>query len=875
MKPGLKKRAQALQRRSPGQSLVLIALVIAILIGLAALSVDVGNAYAEQRAAQRASDAAAVEGMRVVLAGGTRGEVDSAIKRSLEGHNIQWVADDPGIQVQAGQRKLKAVFIKGDGRAEPVLEGSPDQIPSDVNYVEVILDGIQATNFAGVVGRGTLPVNANAYASADVCPPYPIGVEKDAFYTPQLGTAKGDNVYTDDIYKKKPMRRMFLRDDPTANDNANNLTHVPGQFTWLRWLDNNGGLNYADAMAAALTPPGTADKYEEAPRNNPFPAEPATYPDKPGIPSAWDIMFGTQSMTLGDGYGTGKAFTTNKKPSKDEEKVIAQLQWHIQNRTYLNLPEYDLTSNGIRQGARYRIRSFGGYMIVGYGYIDKNDPWLKDPNGGQDLTRGSGWFLDLVKIGPAIRCPRNQSEVFLNDTPVTLAGSIKIKPQLSTTPNSRQPVDVIVVLDASGSMNWDWSGIGTASSTLIADLQNANALPPGAGVGKPIDCVALLGLAKGCQSADAYSDYSQRRLYQAKQAVKGFIEGFQWNIGQDRAAVVTYNGSGAGTQVKTWPTTGLSTNILGGTGSGSVVDLLINQAASKSPGSTNPSDLYTTIGNSPGALGLQRAKQLLDSGSSAGRERVVIFLTDGLLNVDLNGVASSKETIDANYDPTWKTNLPINQAGAQADLIKDQNNPKNAKIYVLAMGSQFSQAGLDYMASSKSPPFFDTANSGNALKGLLDKIGSDIIYGDCEPTSLQPQVPSADQMFRLSGSSYSPATGSQGQASLGSVTVRDANGGPVNKVDILEDGSFSIPNLQPNTTYRLSFNRPADDPVFYLGDDQVYRNYSLISATQSDTLEVRTSQTSLGSTQYVLDGTPVLLLLNGTLCLQGGGPAAP
>lgn len=722
----------------------------------------------------------------------------------------------------------------------------------------------------------------------------PIGLARDTFDVPQFGTVKGDNMYSDGTFTSLPMRRMFLRDDPTANDNANSLTHVPGQFAWLRWLDNNGDLNFADAMTAALTPPGTADNYEEAPRNNPFPAEPATYPDSPGVPSAWDIMYGTQTMSLGDGYGTGTGFN-GQQPSNDEQAVLNQIQWHIQNHTRMNLPEYDLTSNGIRQIARYRIRGFGSYLIAGYGYIAQNDPWLKDPNGAQDLTRGYGWFIDLVKLSSTYQCGTTPtSSVTLQGTSkikpvhsdiqattaITLAGSIKIQPQYATVPSYKKPLDLVFVLDGSNSMNWTWDGLGTLSAGLYQELQANGTLPPGAQVGGDIDCVALLVLPTGCTSADAYHDYTQRRIYQAKQGIASFIEQYPWYEGSDRATVVSFSGgwpdptgNDPAMLAQVYPPEGFTTNIVSGTDS--LHDLLLNQAASANPGNTDPDALYTTAGGSPGAIGLQRVKQLLDSQARPDAERSVVMLTDGLFNVYLNGGLNANKSIAANYDPTWTQLLPINEAGTQANLIKDQNNALHATLFVLALGNTFSQSGLDYFASSKSAPFFNTVNSADAIQSLLNVIGTDIIYGECDPYSLQPQVPPAERMFRLQGSSYVPATDVNGQPTLGTVTVRDANGGPVTRVDIHENGVFTITNLLPNTTYRLSFNRPADDPIFYLGDDGAYRNYSLISVTGTDTLEVRTSETSLGPAQYVLDGTPVLLLLNGTLCLEGGGPPAP
>lgn len=862
----------ALQRRSPGQSIVLIALVLAILVGLVALSVDVGNAYAEQRAAQRASNAAAVEGMRVITSGGTNSDAYNAIKATLEAHKIKVVDGGNGAVAAPGERVLNAYYVFGDGRTERIPMAS-DAIPSNVQYIRVDLSGSQATNFAGVVGQGSLPIKADAYASFDVCPPYPIAVAQDAFSNPTFPNAPGDGYYSDENYQRKPMRRMYLRDDANAtlaNQTIKTGADPKGQFVWLRWRDTSTVDKALEEIYKGLIDPSQATNgIEEVLERVPVETFDKTpdddaYPTKRGNPSEWDLIRGGPYVRFGTAYSIpnlpnmgGKNDPTGGQKAI-EAKITQQLQWLIDNRTLMNLVEYDrATPNAIRQGANIRIAGFGGYMMVSYGYEERDSS--------SSGNRGSGWFIDLVKVGPPLKCVTNEGEVFFDEgDKVTLQGNVYIRPELSSKLDEHAPLDIVIVLDASGSMNWTWEGYGMWGSPINTPDNEAILLAKHGKVpkvGDPVDCIALLSSTLPCQSANAYEDATQRRLYIAKQAIKGFIEQFPWQE-TDRLALVTYRGAGnPDTLATVYPSSGLTKDIPG------VANALMNQAA------TYNGDIYKTIGASPGALGLRKAQQVLEAGGDPSRNRFVIFFSDGLLNVNLEGVNTGIETIDANWDPLRiKSHYPINQAVEVAEQMRStENNSFPTIIYTVALGNTYDISGLPLTATEANAPYFNIASDPGALATLLENIGNRIKHEGCNPTTLIPQAPELGTMYRMRpDGTFVVATGEDGTPSLGTVTIRDTAGNFVAKADIGANGFFSVKGLAPNTNYILSFNNVSDDPVFYMGYDGKYRNYSRIADPNGETeIMIRTQTTGINNIITLNDGVPLVLYLTGKNVCQG------
>jgi len=91
---------QRFYHKTEGQNVVLIAGILALLIGMAALAVDLGVTYAEQRNIVRGTNAASLAGMNRLISGGRDADVARAIYESLRSNGIP--VTPPGEAPQPG-----------------------------------------------------------------------------------------------------------------------------------------------------------------------------------------------------------------------------------------------------------------------------------------------------------------------------------------------------------------------------------------------------------------------------------------------------------------------------------------------------------------------------------------------------------------------------------------------------------------------------------------------------------------------------------------------------------------------------------------------------------------------------------------------------
>jgi hypothetical protein len=192
-----------------GQSAVIIAFAVMVLLALVALVVDIGNAYAHRRLVQNACDAAALAGARRLAENGVNDQVVTHLDVLNE---IQEYAQENGLDPLA----VDAWFIDRVGERvwEVMLWNSP--VPDEAQGVEVAGDLPFSTYFAHLLGFDTMQASTNAMVWVLTGPcdggnllPITMNVDEIDFRTE----------YT-----------LWDHDDKT----------IPGNFGWIYWVDGSG-----------------------------------------------------------------------------------------------------------------------------------------------------------------------------------------------------------------------------------------------------------------------------------------------------------------------------------------------------------------------------------------------------------------------------------------------------------------------------------------------------------------------------------------------------------------------------------------------------------------------------------------------------------
>ncbi|NOZ27464.1 MAG: hypothetical protein GXP39_05345 [Chloroflexi bacterium] len=188
-------------RGEEGQSLVVIALAMVALLGMASLAIDGGYAYAQHRRMQNAADLAALAGARALGMGRTASEIDQEINYYAQAN---------------GASSVSYYFIDANG--QPVA--TPDQ----ARGVHVNTQTTFNTFLAAVVGINQLSASAESeaelYGLGGASNLLPIAVHEDNFQYLQVYELWDDN------------------------------HEAPGAFGWIDWDGGGGGLHeLADNIA--------------------------------------------------------------------------------------------------------------------------------------------------------------------------------------------------------------------------------------------------------------------------------------------------------------------------------------------------------------------------------------------------------------------------------------------------------------------------------------------------------------------------------------------------------------------------------------------------------------------------------------------------
>lgn len=841
------------RRRVAGQSIPLIALMIVVLVGMVGLSVDVGNNYAEQRQIVRATNAASRVAMQSYIDGATDGDISRNIEAALRANGVEPIRmeEKAASELAYNERRWEAYYM--DAKGNRILTcpiGTCTQRPGGASYIEVSTDGLVDTYFARVVGAETLPVNADAFSG--VCPPvqgvFPIGVKLatigDASAQPPRFQDFGGNapsqIYIPDVDETYSMLRLYIgRGDPY---NAN----VGAGF--LRWLS---GYTVSD-LPAMLEGDGNLDMgFNEV---TPWPVAPGSggmqpptingeivYPYQPGYLQQGDWVFGIDPSEI------------------DLGAIAGQLEQHRLSRTQLVLPIFTgpVPNSTDPQGAKptFYVSQFGKFYLIGYG---------------QDAERNNANYLDLAlhSLDPVVPCPAKNID---NPPSFGLVGSVSLQGVFGERDRSSKPSGYTVVLDVSGSMSWNFAGLGSRSGVdYQCEMYDPNS---------PYDFGPRVFGDCGGGPNVYWREREDRRIYAAREAIINIIDRMDPN---DRIRFVTFSSSVEAVSPEWYaPTDPRLPTIV--------------RTIAQCCGGTQENPSYLTDGGTNGVLALDRARQLINdanfpreaTGEQRELRRVILYMTDGVSRGLMNGTEVNREECDIFrqsgtaedrsklINTAWcfigtrgSTVLSISQMQIQSAEMHQtmyRDGHDDFRLYVLAMGNtEFIAGGLGQVATTPGDLF--RANEASKVEALLEQIRNQVQFGECQVQR------SDDIVTRIEGQHVPDGVDELSEGVYGFVTIRQ-NGEPIpnmpyGMLPIVhgEDGklSFSLPpdnGLVPGTyelEARVWYNaggeangtRKYDKIVDPTTNELVERMTFTVAPTLGDTYRVPNVHLNLDPTIY-------------------------
>ncbi len=786
--------------KSRGQSIPLIAVMLVVLFGFAALAMDVGNAYAEQREVTRATNAAALEGMGTVIQNGTGGDVMRRITASIRSNKIQ--VPEVGGEPQEGDMTLVVTFLDDAGIPltkciSACSDAQYNAIRDKISYVKVDLQGQVDTYFARVLGQEQFPVNAVAHAQQGLCTDglYPIGVDTSLLNTSTFRFNVPDRVYSDDVYRNLSQKRILLRDDSAT-----------GGFGLMRWQANANNFNNPTTLVTALSSSGAIkDGFVEAPwpldaqGNSAVPlAKTDGYPLKPGVLNTNEWVAGAASSLM------------------NNANVLAQIDLHIRNRTLVNLPIYDFVTK-TSPDTVYHVQSVGKFLIVGRGV-----------QAGQS-------YLDLVYLSQGAKCADLSTPVGVADK-LTLTGDVSLYPHFAQFSELRDPpIQYIFVLDISGSMTWNFDGYGSINGVSVR-CQGPSAVI--------------------CPAYSPHLNVSERRIAIAYQTMDRFINGIR---SKDQARIVTFHGANyqfydpehysnqeaLDTYSEVFPNNWSNDQTV-----------LRDAVKTATRQNVSGSGQFIVEGATPSSIGLARALQIYSSsptrdGSNQLYKRAVVFITDGIANVTRDGQFNlGCESIDCN-NGYWESPVvqakPITAMNTEAANLRaliTTDAKGGGDIYAIALGSIGTEALVNVTTNDKLYP----ANNPTELDRALAAIQTEVINGLCTDG-----VSRTSPLSTISAGSlpdYTQAWNTAGLVSpeVGVVTLTSTTSGSIYTGKMVWSSSgairYTISDL-PIGDYTMTYW------MVYKADDGVSRRYDWaappspgVLAASSQTVSLRPSTSS-------------------------------
>ncbi len=819
------------RRRSKGQSLPLIALMIVVLVAMVGLSVDVGNTFQEERQAVSAANAASIAGMNTVIRRGpsdTNRLVYESIINSLRANGVEIAPD--GVPT-GNLLRLDASYIDPQGKSLGTITPDGNKIPNNIGYIQVQVAGTVDTYFARVVGRSDLPIGASAYAGQCALGDgvYPIAVDKsllDGTKFKKTEDLNGDSipdanwkVIQSGPYRGYTSRQIFVHDG----------TQQPGSFGFLRWMEDTGqsGRSSSSSQELELSLTGFGNLawgFEEAPEaqegNGNQPADPNNpYPTRPGELNEGDWVYGTPGWKSGGNDGP-----------------IAE---HIKVGTKMVLPIYDRAvgqGSGDQDGVRFHVVEFGSFVI-----LDQNgDGGTNQGNGNGNGTK----YFEMVYLGPALRQTTacQLSAVPPNDSDCCeLKGDVSLWPEYQIIPNDTKPVQYMVVLDQSGSMSANFLGqCDKDGSNSTPPAQNYNNQPSrfwqcsngplydtnGDGVGDT--AVPANQRVTGTGTNYYWSNRDERRITVAKKALETLIR--LTNMPGNAAYTTSYPDD---QMALMWFTdvvqrSGNNETFVNGTAFTNQPDELVSKMWARTTGS----DRWRTAGGTNGAAALYRAGLILDgapkeiqhtNGKTYEYKQVVLFITDGVSNQFFHESRSDLRVTQSSSNTYSPGTHPCAQLGGLVIEDAECQTTKDGGVYTTTLNINGSnrQVGLDRPVTQAI----------KVSQDILQKNGYSVFVialSDLPATGLASGVPSFPNYYRAVPNLVINGDGTTNVDTI----VKDIN-------EIVKDGICER-GKDPDTTNRVTSGNFR--PVLLPNNSTLnYPNVGIVTVRNSTTGQVYTT----------------------------------
>nr|WP_290668711.1 VWA domain-containing protein [Ardenticatena sp.] len=457
--------------REAGQSLVIIGGALVALMALLALVTDAGNAYVQRQRVQNAVDAATLAGgaelARVAVdpnsgryAGTVQDErrIWQTIIRVAQANGIPDSNGNPNDDINTN---IEAYFIGPGGERVGVPLPNNGGIPPsyEVSGIEVRSTLDFQTFFARVIGFDEMETSADAFAQANPnwCPAsasnlFPIAVSAALFQDDPGG---------------KPIEGATYR----IWEKGNNSSY--GNFGWVSWNNDPSNTTLVSNM-------------HDTRRSG-------TWRVGDMLPGATGVMKSRSVRNELDAYISGATHSHDGVTIQHDPSVV--------------VPIYDYTT-GRGNNLRYHIVGFARFRLTDYKARGRNK-WIE------------GVFERYVDTTapPGGGCYLTQTVKLYDEPPADLgrviAGTVHLNEIFYTEGTTEQkiPVDVMLVLDISGSMRASWSGgsskLQSAKDALITFNNTLNTVE-----GDRVGLTTFPTVSSGSQYRTVCDNYRLRtRLY--------------------------------------------------------------------------------------------------------------------------------------------------------------------------------------------------------------------------------------------------------------------------------------------------------------------------------------------------------------------------